>query len=118
MPKTLHIKTFGCQMNEYDSERMAEALEAGGYVRTADAADADLVILVPCYRRFTDHRAVLLDFAADHGVPVIDMEKAIDALGVPRTELFADDSHPTAALHAQYGALLCEALVERLKERD
>ena len=51
MPKTLHIKTFGCQMNEYDSERMAEALEAGGYVRTADAADADLVILNTCHIR-------------------------------------------------------------------
>jgi tRNA-2-methylthio-N6-dimethylallyladenosine synthase len=51
VPKTLHIKTFGCQMNEYDSERMAEALEAGGYVRTADAADADLVILNTCHIR-------------------------------------------------------------------
>ena len=51
MPKTLHIKTFGCQMNEYDSERMAEALAARGYVRTADAADADLVILNTCHIR-------------------------------------------------------------------
>ena len=30
-PKKLHIKTFGCQMNAYDSERMAEALGAHGY---------------------------------------------------------------------------------------
>lgn len=29
--KKLHIKTFGCQMNAYDSERMAEALAPGGY---------------------------------------------------------------------------------------
>ncbi|HSD92863.1 MAG TPA: tRNA (N6-isopentenyl adenosine(37)-C2)-methylthiotransferase MiaB [Methyloceanibacter sp.] len=51
MPKTLHIKTFGCQMNEYDSERMAEALGAAGYALTPDAEDADLVILNTCHIR-------------------------------------------------------------------
>ena len=51
VPKTLHIKTFGCQMNEYDSERMAEALEAAGYALTAEAEDADLVILNTCHIR-------------------------------------------------------------------
>ena len=38
-------------MNEYDSERMAEALEGEGYVLTADAAEADLVILNTCHIR-------------------------------------------------------------------
>jgi tRNA-2-methylthio-N6-dimethylallyladenosine synthase len=51
LPKTLHIKTFGCQMNQYDSERMAEALAAQGYALTADAAEADLVILNTCHIR-------------------------------------------------------------------
>jgi tRNA-2-methylthio-N6-dimethylallyladenosine synthase len=51
VPKTLHIKTFGCQMNEYDSERMAEALGAAGYALTAEAEDADLVILNTCHIR-------------------------------------------------------------------
>ncbi len=51
MPKTLHIKTFGCQMNEYDSERMAEALGARGYTPTDDAGEADLVILNTCHIR-------------------------------------------------------------------
>ena len=36
LSKKLHIKTFGCQMNAYDSERMAEALEPAGYVLTED----------------------------------------------------------------------------------
>jgi len=49
--KTLHIKTFGCQMNEYDSERMAEALEGLGYALVEEAADADLVILNTCHIR-------------------------------------------------------------------
>ncbi|HMK41087.1 MAG TPA: tRNA (N6-isopentenyl adenosine(37)-C2)-methylthiotransferase MiaB [Methyloceanibacter sp.] len=48
MPKTLHIKTFGCQMNAYDSERMADAL---GYALTQDQDQADLVILNTCHIR-------------------------------------------------------------------
>jgi tRNA-2-methylthio-N6-dimethylallyladenosine synthase len=51
LPKTLHIKTFGCQMNEYDSERMAEALAADDYAITPDMAEADLVILNTCHIR-------------------------------------------------------------------
>jgi tRNA-2-methylthio-N6-dimethylallyladenosine synthase len=51
LPKKLHIKTFGCQMNAYDSERMAEALEPSGYALTADAAEADLVIINTCHIR-------------------------------------------------------------------
>jgi tRNA-2-methylthio-N6-dimethylallyladenosine synthase len=51
MPKTLHIKTFGCQMNAYDSERMAEALGSLGYGLTEDPDAADLVILNTCHIR-------------------------------------------------------------------
>ncbi|MEL6316387.1 MAG: tRNA (N6-isopentenyl adenosine(37)-C2)-methylthiotransferase MiaB [Pseudomonadota bacterium] len=49
--KTAHIKTYGCQMNVYDSERLAEALQADGY-RMVDAPDgADLVLLNTCHIR-------------------------------------------------------------------
>ncbi|MGA9604374.1 MAG: tRNA (N6-isopentenyl adenosine(37)-C2)-methylthiotransferase MiaB [Methyloceanibacter sp.] len=51
MPKTLHIKTFGCQMNAYDSERMVDALGALGYALTQDQDQADLVILNTCHIR-------------------------------------------------------------------
>jgi tRNA-2-methylthio-N6-dimethylallyladenosine synthase len=50
-PKKLHIKTFGCQMNVYDSERMAEALAPDGYALTDDQDEADLVILNTCHIR-------------------------------------------------------------------
>ena len=50
-PRKLHIKTFGCQMNAYDSERMAESLAGAGYVPTTDVAEADLVILNTCHIR-------------------------------------------------------------------
>ena len=49
--KRVHIKTFGCQMNEYDSERMTEALGTAGYLPVDDAAEADLVILNTCHIR-------------------------------------------------------------------
>ena len=43
-PKTFHVKSFGCQMNVYDGERMSELLEAEG-MRSAEAGEADLVVL-------------------------------------------------------------------------
>jgi tRNA-2-methylthio-N6-dimethylallyladenosine synthase len=49
--KKLFIKTYGCQMNVYDSERMGAALAAGGYVETDTPDDADLVILNTCHIR-------------------------------------------------------------------
>ncbi|GAC1419078.1 MAG: hypothetical protein NVSMB57_13510 [Actinomycetota bacterium] len=42
------IRTFGCQMNEHDSERISGMLEAEGYERAATAEDADLVLLNTC----------------------------------------------------------------------
>ncbi|HET6388949.1 tRNA (N6-isopentenyl adenosine(37)-C2)-methylthiotransferase MiaB [Hyphomicrobium sp.] len=49
--KSYFLKTFGCQMNVYDSERMAEALARDGYSETDDVASADLVILNTCHIR-------------------------------------------------------------------
>jgi tRNA-2-methylthio-N6-dimethylallyladenosine synthase len=50
-PKKLFIKTYGCQMNVYDSERMAEAMGAEGYVMTDAAENADMVLLNTCHIR-------------------------------------------------------------------
>jgi tRNA-2-methylthio-N6-dimethylallyladenosine synthase len=49
--KKLFIKTYGCQMNVYDSARMADALAPHGYVATDRPDDADLVILNTCHIR-------------------------------------------------------------------
>ena len=49
--KRLFIKTYGCQMNVYDSERMADVLAPLGYEMTSDPADADLVVLNTCHIR-------------------------------------------------------------------
>ncbi|MFG6560725.1 tRNA (N6-isopentenyl adenosine(37)-C2)-methylthiotransferase MiaB [Sulfitobacter sp. 1A15299] len=50
-PKKLFIKTYGCQMNVYDSERMAESLGGQGYVTTDRADDADMILLNTCHIR-------------------------------------------------------------------
>ena len=50
-PKKLYIKTYGCQMNVYDSERMAEALGGQGYVTTDSPEDADMILLNTCHIR-------------------------------------------------------------------
>ncbi|MFY9876357.1 MAG: tRNA (N6-isopentenyl adenosine(37)-C2)-methylthiotransferase MiaB, partial [Rhodomicrobium sp.] len=50
-PKKVFIKTFGCQMNVYDSERMADALAPAGFTETDTLEDADLVILNTCHIR-------------------------------------------------------------------
>lgn len=50
-PRKLFIKSYGCQMNAYDSLRMADTLAPEGYVETTDAADADLVVLNTCHIR-------------------------------------------------------------------
>ena len=49
MSKKLHIKTWGCQMNEYDSSKMADLLdEYKGYTLTEDPAEADILLLNTC----------------------------------------------------------------------
>jgi tRNA-2-methylthio-N6-dimethylallyladenosine synthase len=49
--KKLFIKTYGCQMNVYDSERMAETLGGQGYVATETVDDADMVLINTCHIR-------------------------------------------------------------------
>jgi tRNA-2-methylthio-N6-dimethylallyladenosine synthase len=49
--RKVHIKSFGCQMNVYDSHRMADTLAPEGFIETATPADADVVILNTCHIR-------------------------------------------------------------------
>ncbi len=49
--KKLYVKTYGCQMNVYDSERMAETLGAQGYEQVDTAEAADMILLNTCHIR-------------------------------------------------------------------
>jgi tRNA-2-methylthio-N6-dimethylallyladenosine synthase len=50
-PTRFHVKSYGCQMNAYDGERMAELLTAQGMTASDEAGDADLVVLNTCHIR-------------------------------------------------------------------
>ena len=50
-PKRYFVRTYGCQMNVYDSQRMADALAADGYSATDNPDDADLILLNTCHIR-------------------------------------------------------------------
>jgi tRNA-2-methylthio-N6-dimethylallyladenosine synthase len=50
-PRKLFVKSFGCQMNVYDSHRMADMLAPEGFAETSSVEDADLVILNTCHIR-------------------------------------------------------------------
>ena len=47
-PRTYEVRTFGCQMNVHDSERMSGLLEANGYVRAEEGVEPDLVVFNTC----------------------------------------------------------------------
>src|ERR1700692_3997200 len=61
-PKKVYIRTFGCQMNEYDSDKMADVLAAAeGYEKTADPAEADLILFNTCSVREEAQEEVFAD---------------------------------------------------------
>ncbi len=50
-PKKIFVKTYGCQMNVYDSDRMVDVMAPHGYVETSSQEDADIVLLNTCHIR-------------------------------------------------------------------
>ena len=46
--RTYEVRTFGCQMNVHDSERLSGSLESAGYVRAEAGSDADVVVINTC----------------------------------------------------------------------
>jgi tRNA-2-methylthio-N6-dimethylallyladenosine synthase len=62
MPKKLYIKTFGCQMNEYDSDKMADVLNADeAVVAVSDPAEADIILFNTCSVREKAQEKVFSD---------------------------------------------------------
>jgi tRNA-2-methylthio-N6-dimethylallyladenosine synthase len=62
MSKKVYIKTFGCQMNEYDSDKMADVMrEAEGYEKTNDPEQADLILFNTCSVREKAQEKVFSD---------------------------------------------------------
>src|SRR5918995_6424998 len=60
--KKLYLRTFGCQMNEYDSEKISDVLrDAEGFERTAQPEDADLIVFNTCSVREKAQEKVFAD---------------------------------------------------------
>ena len=66
MSKKIYIKTFGCQMNEYDSNRLADLLKKTGYERSEDPVDIDCYILNTCHIREKATEKVYHDMSIIH----------------------------------------------------
>src|ERR1051325_3849738 len=66
MSRKVHVKSFGCQMNVYDSHRMADTLAPGGFQETAAPEDADLVILNTCHIREKAGEKVYSERSEEH----------------------------------------------------
>src|SRR3989442_2271495 len=59
LPKSYHVTTFGCQMNEHDSERMKGMLDSLGYVEAESRDRADLIVFNTCsIRESADNRFI------------------------------------------------------------
>ena len=62
MAKKIYIKTFGCQMNEYDSDKMVDVMHAAeGYETTQDPEEADLILFNTCSVREKAQEKVFSD---------------------------------------------------------
>lgn len=103
--KKVYIKTFGCQMNEYDSDKMADVLRAAeGYEPTADVEQADLILFNTCSVRekaqekvFSDlgrvkhlkRRGVLIGVggcvASQEGAAIVERAPYVDLVFGPQT---------------------------------
>jgi tRNA-2-methylthio-N6-dimethylallyladenosine synthase len=73
--KKVFLKTYGCQMNVYDSQRMSDALAADGYVATESMDDADLVLLNTCHIREKAAEKVYSELGR---IRVLKAERALD----------------------------------------
>ncbi|MDQ3026591.1 MAG: tRNA (N6-isopentenyl adenosine(37)-C2)-methylthiotransferase MiaB [Pseudomonadota bacterium] len=68
-PKKVFIRTFGCQMNEYDSDKMADVLAAAeGFEKTSDPAEADLILFNTCSVREKAQEKVFADLGRVRGL--------------------------------------------------
>ncbi|HWV85031.1 MAG TPA: tRNA (N6-isopentenyl adenosine(37)-C2)-methylthiotransferase MiaB [Capillimicrobium sp.] len=79
--KRYHVTTFGCQMNEHDSERMKGMLESLGYAEAREAADADLILFNTCSIREKADERFIAHLNQAKGLKARDPERIIGVGG-------------------------------------
>ena len=78
--KTVFVKTYGCQMNVYDSQRMQDVLAPLGYTQTDKADNADLVILNTCHIREKAVEKVYSELGRYRDLKTSQEKKGVDML--------------------------------------
>ena len=94
-PRKLHIKSYGCQMNVYDAQRMVDTLAPEGFVETASAEDADLVIGAVLIPGAVAPKLVTAEMIRDMKDGAVVVDVAIDQGGCFETSRPTTHSHPT-----------------------
>ena len=90
--KHYYIKTFGCQMNVYDSERIANILETLGYTAASSQRTADLVIFNTCHIREKAAEKVFSDLGRAYNIKQERAEEGLDTIiGVMGCVVQAED---------------------------
>ncbi len=90
--KRYYIKTFGCQMNVYDSERIANILETLGYTSTNTPKSADLIIFNTCHIREKAAEKVFSDLGRAYNIKLERAEEGLDTIiGVMGCVVQAED---------------------------
>ena len=87
--RNVYLETYGCQMNVADSDLMLGLLDRGGYARTDDPADADLILINTCAVREKAEERVFAR-ASERGLPVAYLAGAT-APEARRFDLIADE---------------------------
>jgi len=94
MPK-VHIRTYGCQMNERDSEQVAQMFADGGYTVTADETDADAILVNTCsVRDQAEQKALELSKKLKEDWTVTLSHEALELVGDPEANLLVQGPHP------------------------
>jgi len=104
-PRKLHIKSYGCQMNVYDAQRMVDTLAGEGFVETERAEDADLVILNTCHIREKASEKVYSELGRLRVVRV-------------STDYFFPAEYPVCIAHAGSSIFVLRYLVAQFLEKS
>lgn len=73
-----------------------------------------LIVLIPVYRDFHDHRGLLVEVSQRLGIDTLDLETVIERSRTSRKDLFLDEVHPTAKMHRFIGEEMCRYLRSRV----
>jgi len=81
--------------------------------RVCQANGIDLVVVIPWYRAFAKHAALLRSFAEKNPVGLVDLPAILESVPEPITTYFIDGVHPTAAGHQQIASAIADVVGER-----